>query len=498
MKLSKMMKALENFEEAPIPESVVAVAEGNTVDPQVVDSAAPVNEPSTIPDAGEMPAGIPEVSPLPVIEETPVVAEAPAVVPAAIEGEGALIAEELPPEASGELIIDSPMDHDNTMDMMDQGIVESTVLGNELTEIVEVQTALEEYSKLLRQAGPDGISRQAAGFLRVGLEQFHSDGHIDLSKQIAAMEDMGDGEKQHLLPSKLKSDTLGSKIKEAAGKIWEWLKKIWEKGKKFVNDLRNGVVGLERKLKAANNAASKSKGAKGEFKVPNPDRIAIAGKVNINFPAEIKATVALAAKVYPERMTQFYNAVASTLSNFDPAHGDASEVMGMLEKAKNVLEDIKFSDRPMPGGVAIDVSESGVSYGIKEGEGGQVGETTAQARSGNIIQNDLKDMGTVLAALKDYPKHYESMAAAAERVGTGLERLKKASSGEGLEDGAAKTAEEIESAVGKLLHSANPRGNEIIRYLARTTSAFADVILAELKVNNDNGSGSDSKEVAVA
>jgi len=497
MKLKKLMAALENCEEAPIPESVVAVAEGNTVDPQVVDSAAPVNEPSTIPDAGEMPAGIPEVSPLPVIEEAPIVAEAPAVVPAAIEGEGPVIAEEIPLEAAGELIIESPLDHDNTMDMMDQTIVESTALSNDLTEVVETQVALEQYAKLLRQAGPDGISRQAAGYLRVGLEQFQSDGHIDFSKLIASMEDMGEGEKQHLLPSKLKSDTLGSKIKEAAGKIWEFLKKLIEKGKKFVNDLRNGVIGLERKLNAANKAAQASKGSKGEFKIPNPDRIAIAGKVNPNFPAELKAITGLAAKVYPERMTQFYNALASAIGNYDPAHDDMSSVRDIVAKAGSVLEDIKFSDRPLPGGVAIDVSDSGLSYGIKEGEGGNVGDTTAQARSSNIIQSDLKDMGTVLQALKDYPKHYENMAAAAEKVGQALERLKKASAAEGMENSAAENADNMSSSVGQLLHKANPRGNEIIRYLARTTSAYVDVILAELKVNNDKGS-SDSKEVAVA
>jgi hypothetical protein len=493
MKLSKLMKALENFEEAPIPESVVAVAEGNTVDPQIVDSSAPVNEPSTIPDAGEMPAGVPEVSPLPIIEEAPVIAAPLAEVPAAIEGE-APIGAPIAVEAGTDLIIDSPMDHDNTMDMMDRTIVESTEMTNELTEVVEVQTALESYQKLLKQAGPDGISRQAAGFMRVGLEQFQHDGHVDLSKLIASMEDMGEGEKQHLLPSKLKSDSLGSKIKEAAAKIWEWLKGLWEKSKQFVQQLMTGVVGLERKLKAAQSAAEKA-GSKsgGEFKVPNPSRIAIAGKVQIGYPNELKAVSHLGTNTYPERMTQFYNAVASAIGNFDVASGDKGEVMGLLEKAKEVLADVQASDHELPGGVKIDVSESGISYGIKEGEGGEVAETTAQARSGSTIQSDLTAMFVVLEGLKTYGKRHEAMSTAAAKVGQALERLKSASADEGMEDSAAGTAEEIASAAGKLLHQANPRANEIVRYLARTTSAYADVILAELKVD-----GAASKEVAVA
>jgi hypothetical protein len=495
MKLKKLMAALENFEEAPIPESLAAVAEGNTVDPQIVDAAAPVNEPSTIPDAGEMPAGIPEVSPLPIIEEAPVIAAPIAEVPAAIEGEGLTpLPEGAPPAMSGELVIESPMDHDNTMDMMDQTIVESTAMANELSEVVEVQTALECYQKLLRQAGPDGISRQAAGFMRVGLEQFQHDGHVDLSKLIASMEDMGEGEKQHLLPSKLKSDTLGSKIKEAAAKVWEWLKGLWEKSKNFVTQLLQGVVGLERKLNKAKAAAEKA-GSKagGEFKVPNPGRIAIAGKVNIGFPNELKAVSHLGTNTYPERMTQFYNAVASAIGNFDVASGDKGEVMGLLEKAKEVLADIQASDADLPGGVKLDVSESGISYGIKEGESADVADTTAQARSGSTITSDLTAMFAVLEGLKGYGKRHESMAAAAAKVGQALERLKKASAGEGMEDSAAGTAEEIASAAGKLLHAANPRANEIVRYLARTTSAYADVILAELKVD-----GGPSKEVAVA
>ncbi|MCY1413910.1 phiKZ-like phage internal head protein [compost metagenome] len=504
MKLSKLIKALENYEEAPIPESVAAVAEGNTVDPQIVDAQAPVNEPSTIPDAGEMPAGVPEVSPLPIIPETPVVT-APIAAPAAVEGEGPVIAEMAPIEASGQLIIESPMDHDNTMDMMDQTIVESTALSNDLTEVVEVQTALECYAKLLRQAGPDGITRQAAGFMRVGLEQFHNDGHIDLSGLIRSMEEMGDGDKQHLLPSKVKSGGIGDKIKETAGKIWEWLKGLWEKSKTFVQQLLQGVVGLERKLNKAKEAASKAgSNAGGEFTVPRPERIMIGSKMSINYPGELKAVTMLACNVYPERMTQFYNAIASAIGNFDPAHGDAQEVTGLLEKAKEVLNDVKASDQVLPGNVKIDVGDDGISYGITDAGDteGAPDSVTSKARSGQTIQSDLTTMFAVLEGLKGYGQHHEKMAQAASKVGEALERLKKASSGEGMEDGAAQTASDLESAVGQLLHKANPRGNEIVRYLARTTSAYADVILAELGVTGSGGDsepkklGNDSKEVA--
>ncbi|MNQ49680.1 phiKZ-like phage internal head protein [compost metagenome] len=499
MKLSKLLKAMENYEEAPIPESVAAVAEGNTVDPQIVDIQAPVNEPSTIPDAGEMPAGVPEVSPLPIIQEAPVVA-APIAAPAAVEGEGPVIAE-VPLEESGQLIVESPMDHDNTMDMMDQTIVESTAMGNELTEIVEVQTALECYAKLLRQAGPDGITRQAAGFMRVGLEQFQHDGHVDLSGLINSMEAMGDGEKQHLLPSKVKAHGIGDKIKEVAGKVWEWLKALWEKSKTFVQQLLQGVIGLERKLNKAKEAAAKAGSSQGgEFQVPHPERIMIGDKVSITYPGELKAVTMLACNVYPERMAQFYNAIASAIGNYDPAHGDAQEVMGLLEKAKEVLADVKASDQVLPGNVKIDVGESGISYGITEaGEGGSSEGVSAKARSGSTIQTELTTMFAVLEGLKGYGKHHEDMAAAAGKIGQALEHLKKASSGEGMEDGAAQTAVDIESAVSKLLHQANPRGNEIVRYLARTTSAYADVILAELKVEgagSSNHLGKDSKEVA--
>lgn len=481
MKFNKLMAALENYEETPLPESVAAVVEGDSAVPQpITDIGAPVNEPSTIPEAGEMPLGVPAVAPLPIIEE-PVIAETVPEIPAAVEGEGML------PEGgvgNGELIIDSPVDHDNTMAMMDQTIVEETVLGNELTELVETHASLEAYGRLLRQAGPDGITRQAAGFMRVGLEQFHSDGHVDFSKLISSMEDMGEGEKQHLLPSKIKSGGLGDKIKEVAGKIWEWLKKTWEKAKQFVEKLRNGVVGLERKLNAAKKAAASAGNKSGaSFTVPNPGRIAVGTKVEINFPDSLKAVSALACKVYPERMTQFYNVIASSIGNFDPASGDAQEVMGQLEKAKDILADVKFSDTVLPGNVKIDVSEDGISFGITETESPSIEETKAQARSGSVIGSQLTTMTVVLDGLKGYYSRHEQMAAAAAKVGAALEKLKKASAGSDMEKGAGETAESISSAAGSLLHKANPRGNEIIRYLARTTSAYADVILAELNVD---------------
>lgn len=496
MKLNKLLAALEDFEENPLQESVVAVAEGGVIDPQPVGGAeAPINEPATIPDAGDVPLDMPAVTPLPTIDE-PVVAEAPAIVPAAIEGEN-VIAEELPLGGGDQLIIDSPMDHDNTMAMMDGNLVEQTALSNDLGEIVEAHTALEAYCSLLKQAGRDGITRQAAGFLRVGLEQFHADGHIDFSKQIASLEDMGEGEKQHLLPGKVEEKGLGAKLKEAAGKIWEWLKNIWGKAKNFVNNLRNGVVGLERKLKKAQEVAGKTKGSAGDFQVPNPGRIAIGNKVEINVAPELKAVTAMACKIYPERMTSFYSGIAAALNNYNPASSDKGDVFAALEKAKDILSDVQASDKVLPGNVKIDVSESGISYGVVEADQVDIGETKAHARSGSQIQQQLKDMFTILEGLKGYVQKHENMAKAAESVGEGLEKLKKASAGEGMEDGAAATAEEISSAVGKLLHQANPRGNEIVRYLARTTSAYADVIFKELKVEG-SGTPSDSKEVAVA
>lgn len=487
MKFKNLMAALENYEEAPITETEVVVADGDSVDPQVVvDASAPVNEPSTIPDAGQMPLGVPFVAPLPIIEE-PVVAP---VVPADVDHIAPM--NELDPGAS-ELVIESPLDHDNTMQMMDQTIVEQTQLGNELVEIVETQTALEHYARLLKSAGPDGITRQAAGFLRTGLEQFQNDGHIDFSGLIASMEDMGEGEKQHLLPSKIKSGGLGDKLKEVASKVWEWLKKIWGKSKEFISQFRNGVIGLERKLKKAEAAVGKAgNSGGGTFNVPNPDRIAVGNKVDINYPNSLKALAHLSSKVYPERMTQFYTAIASTISNYDAKSGDPAQVNGLLEKAADVLKDIKASEEVFPGNMKMDVSESGVSYGMTEGEKADVGETKAEGRSSSTISTQLKDMQTVVGLLKGYVDQHSKMSAAAEKVGQALERLKSTSAGEGMEAGAASTASDFESSVGKLLHQANPRGDEIIRYLARTTSAYADVILAELKVP-----GTGSKEVAV-
>lgn len=492
MKFKKLMAALENFEESPLAEPVVAIVDGNVVDPQaVVDAGAPVNEPATIPDAGEMPNNVPTVAPLPIIEE-PVVAEV-APLPAGVEGEPS-IADSVQDAYVGQLIVDSPTDHDNTMSMMDQTLVEETAMRNDVGELVEAQVAMEAYAKLLKQAGPDGITRQAAGFLRVGLEQFHNDGHIDFSKEIASMEEMGEGQKQHLLPSKIKSGGLGEKIKEIAKKLWEWLKGLWAKGKKFVEQLKTGVVQLDRKLKKAQALAEKAGNkAGGEFTVPNPERIAIGNKVEINFPNEMKAVAMMAGKVYPERMVEFYNAIATTLANYDVASGDPADVMAQLEKAKGILEDVSSSKTTLPGGVRLDVSEDGISYGIAEDEKPEVGETKAAARSASTIAQQLKEMTAVLEILKSYDQIYAKMAHASEGVEQACVKLYASSGKDDMEASAGETAGQIVSAVSNLLHKANPRGNEIIRYLAHTTSAYVDVVLAEL-----GGADQASKEVAVA
>jgi hypothetical protein len=477
---------MEDFVEKPIPTALVEHVKAEMGEPVITapTEIAPAVLGTITP---ESPLVVP--SPLPIIDDSPdEVAIVPvAEVPLATEP----VVDAVVPGTVSQ-VIDLATDEANTMEMMDRCVHEESALSAGVNQVMEIQQGLEDYLELLKMAGPDGVSRQTAGFMRVGLEMFHATGKLDLSKEIASMEDMGEGERQHLLPSNVKKKTLTAKLGEIAKMFWEWLKRVYAKGDQFVSNMVNGVTILDQRLKKVSSAIDKAKETPGEFTVPSPEKIAVGSNVNITIPTDLVSLTALATNSYPKRLADSYKAIADALESFDIVSDTTDRIKDKVTAAGDQLEDVKATEVVFPGNQRVDVSDDGLSFGMKQDDSPEIGEVKADRRSPGTMKKEVARLEHITGELKKYKSSYDEMRTAAERIGKALDRIEKDARKPGMEDSAVNSAEELARHVNTVVHKTNPRGNEIIKYLVRTASAYVSVLAAEVGEKSEP-----TKEVAV-
>jgi hypothetical protein len=159
---------------------------------------------------------------------------------------GQLPTEGFPVEQS---VVELPPALDPTpLQPLEAGIIQEEVIAENLDaeagQLMGAQIALEGYSKLLRSAGKN-MTRQSAAFMAVGMQRanrilgvtalgLESD---DSGTQVMAMQ-----------TSKVDEKGLGSKLKEVAGKIWEWLKQKWSQLVAFARKLSGNKEAEKQKV----------------------------------------------------------------------------------------------------------------------------------------------------------------------------------------------------------------------------------------------------------
>lgn len=489
LNLSRYAPAMEDFEEAPMAEAVVAVAEGDVVDPQIVTNADGVQghyiptdqsgemPPAFVPLGGYMGGEAPEVSPLPAVE-----LEIGAG-PSGVEGE--LPAADFAGQAPG-LIVDQVIDHDATMPMLERTVEEQSVIADSAGEVLEVREALEAYAGLLKQAGRDGISKQAAAFLAVGLKR--CDRVISTTSLTLGMEHYDASPRSALQPAQVSLEDLREKIKAAAAQFLEWMKGLWAKAKQFAEHLSQGIVQLEHKLGQVE-AKANELGSAAASKQPitvDVSKIAVNGKVSVSFNSELNGLAVFAAATYPQAVTKYYATLSSIVEGYDVASGQADAAVEALNTAKAPLDKLLSNTATLPGNMEVDIAADGVVYGMKQSESAADAPTEFKTvpRTGNALKQEITKMKGVLGNLKKIKSSQDTLSAGAAKLSEAVAALDKRLEGTDVDETSRTEGAKVASAAMGLIKSTNPRYTEIIKYVARTTSAYANLIQLEL-----NGGG---------
>ena len=130
----------------------------------------------------------------------------------------------------------------------DADIAEADAVEDEMADIAETQEALEAYAELIRGAGLDGISQQAAAFMGVGLKAAVK--HAPSLEAITvSCENYDTGPRGAVTKATVSLETLSESIKEAFRKFIEWLKKRIAAGRHFFKRFTSNLMAVSSELK---------------------------------------------------------------------------------------------------------------------------------------------------------------------------------------------------------------------------------------------------------
>lgn len=138
-------------------------------------------------------------------------------------------------------------------------------IDHNLTEVIEDSVALEDYITLLRTAGPDGVSKQTAKAIAIGIKRIdrrfgvRSTLSVSLEDEASGMKHIGDGQSQ----SSVSETGLVARAKELWKKFVEMLRSFIDKAKARWQKM------TDKTDKIVEKAAEMEENAREEFTGPN-------------------------------------------------------------------------------------------------------------------------------------------------------------------------------------------------------------------------------------
>lgn len=215
-----------------------------------------------------------------------------------------------------------------TTDDMVCADAEIKVVSEEVNEVQEVQASLEAYATLLKQAGPKGISRQAAAFMAVDMKR------IDkvLGTPSLGLEAFNATPQHAAQNTTVSLESIGEKIKAAGkaalAKFLELWNKLVEKAQMFSEKLKSGAAKMDTVMQQTEDKLQEAvQSATGNDVVGKPYMMDangiyyIKGEFAAHNPDSIKPLVQFAAVDYPKAALAAFQEINTAIKAFKPGNG---------------------------------------------------------------------------------------------------------------------------------------------------------------------------------
>lgn len=357
------------------------------------------------------------------------------------------------------------VDTQNPTDMLGQANQETAVCQERADDLLAMQHACEQYGKLLRQTGLEGVSEEGAAFMQVGMKMIQKSLGTDLVVSKESIDDI------HPRSSKVKVTISVESVKELASKAYEafvaaihklieLMKKGWEQLMDLGNNQEKAIDEQLRRVSALKTTDND------EIQINSPSMLFANG--DEVFP-EIKGISGLAhfaLVAYPNAMLSYYAQISKFIHQIpDDDSVSDEEITANLDDISKPLIALATDSAVrglFNGNYQIDVAHEGLSFGIKAAEGAPAPDTVDLMILPPIkLRKLLNDMLLINTLMRDYRKANERVVRAAEIV---LDAAKS-----------MKNLPKLSTDVMTLINKATPRNREIALYISKVLRAYLAV-----------------------
>lgn len=349
---------------------------------------------------------------------------------------------------------------------------EHAAIQDKTDQLIALQTAMERYEGLIRRAGFNGISNQTAEAIQVHIQL--SQAVLGVSTKIGSMESFTakGPEQQHELAT-VTLESIREMAQSAGNSFIAAIEKILEFIKRLGMNLFDGIIQTERAIDQLDRElkASKVLGVESDtYTVQGSAGILVGedGKLVKGVPPNVAMLVQFTVVDYPQRVSKFFDEAAKILSAASKDADDYSEILERLDSATQPLADMiehKSDTDDLPGHYSLDVTDGGLSFGLKHNEANTTYDKTERIGTTKELRDQVRQMKAVVEVLR-------KIRPEAEKISTSGKKLLAAAKANGNEELLNKAATYI--------HQANPRVGEVIDYVVKFLKAQCVEIKAQM------------------
>lgn len=360
---------------------------------------------------------------------------------------------------------------ETTEPCIDNAIAEHELLQDKADELVALQSSMERYESIIRKSGAGGITTQTAEVIQVAVQLAQS--KLGISTKIGSMESFkaGDPREKHDLAT-ISVESIRETASAAGKSFIEAIKKILTYIKRLGQNLFDGLIQVDHALAKLDEQLGATKVTGGGTQVHiDTTMLEDDGSLVTGAPPKVLMLTSFTLVDYPARVSKFFDDAAKLMRGENRHDADPTELLERLEAMTVPLADMiatKADSDQMPGGYEIDVSEGGLSFGIKQVEGHTSKDMTIEAATTRELRKQVRELKAMVDALKKIRPATEKIHASGSKL---LEAAEKSS------------FESITKKATTYIQMATPRVGEVIDYLVKYTKAQCVAIKRQADAN---------------
>lgn len=330
-------------------------------------------------------------------------------------------------------------------------------------ELLEIQTALENMTTIIRKTGANGVSNQTAEMIQLQLRSINRKLGVESTFVSTESFNARDPRAQHD-NAIIALESIKTSMRVTKNKFVEIIERLMGTFTRVVNNYLDGVNNLNKKIDTMDQrlGALKKTGGSGVIELANAGMVMFNDSIDI--PPDIKGLAHFSSVTYPVAVVKYLDASAKVLLKYRPddySKEEIDEAFASLERPLKTLIEQNVDKDELPGGKSIEILSEGLSFRLK----GEVPEDiTAEVtiRSTAELRKAVREIKAVNTQLAEMRTEVAKIDKAGKRL---IEAGKRASGERSQDQESDDTKYDVVSIAARRAADAQPHIDEVVKYL---------------------------------